>query len=122
MKTTSIRLSMVRKVLAEKNWTEWKRTIDIEEFGFNFFEKNKPFVWGVNWAAIGTASPEETMKFASDLQEAAMIAEKLTKFEIIEDYSLEEKMITKENYQEQLESLKENFNDDDYLLNFLTVE
>lgn len=47
-----------------------------------------PILYGVNWAALGTQSTEDTKKFAENLMKATKIAEELNKLELVIDYEM----------------------------------
>lgn len=65
----------------------------------------EPMKFGVNWAALGTTAPEESMEYARDLTIAAHIAFVLTNAQIEVDYS-EEVSLTEDEYAECLEIME----------------
>ncbi len=81
------------------------------ETGIKVYDMNgchfgkEPMKFGVNWAALGTTAPEETLKYANSLAIASSIASVLTNAQIEVDYS-EEVSLTEDEYAEYLEIIE----------------
>ena len=76
---------------------------------------DEPMVWGVNWYAIGTATPEDTIEFARQITKASEFAKKLTELELVVDHELEDEIITDNDaYEAERDRLEEMFDNEDY--------
>ena len=54
--------------------------------------------FGINWAAIGTVSPEKTIRFAEELIIASMYVDKVNSLNLVIDYKKEDNIETKEQF------------------------
>lgn len=74
-----------------------------KDIHFNIYDVNSIFdehiEFGINWAAIGTVSPEETAKFANSLLEASKVVERVNSLNLILDLDLESEIKTKEQFE-----------------------
>lgn len=62
--------------------------VQIIRINSGFREMNDPAIFGVNWSALGTKTPEETESFAYELQQAAEVAKALTDMKLVCDRSM----------------------------------
>lgn len=79
-------LSLIKEAVREAAYKN-NMHIELSDTG-DIFSRDKAF--GVNWAAIGTVSPEETIKMAGDLLIMANIAKGLNALELHEIWKLGE--------------------------------
>lgn len=55
-------------------------SITIYEMNSSFNDKN--LSWGVNWSALGTQNPQDTLNFAEELKDAAAMAKALNDMDL----------------------------------------
>lgn len=88
MKVTTNEMRAIRSALNIWNFTNGVRVETMNDI--EAFRGNIPFEYGVNWACMGTKSPEETVEYVKVMTKAAQIANALNKLELIEDDDMEE--------------------------------
>ena len=72
--------------------------IRISNDGGSLMQRSRVRRFGVNWAALGTVTPEEARHYGSSLTIAASLAEALNRMELVVDYT-EDDSCTAEEYE-----------------------
>lgn len=66
---------------------------------------DKDFHLGVNWAALGTEDPEETIRFATELAEIAKVVGRINDLNLIEESGIENEIKSEDDYDKVYEGL-----------------
>lgn len=98
------RLDVLKSVLNDlnrrKNWS-----CEVSRKSGCVFD-DKPIVWGVNWAAIGTVSIEETREFISQLNIVMLLTDMLNRLEIVIDYDTKDsRIVDRESFEKAFNTL-----------------
>ena len=92
---------------------EDKRNFTFYTVGESVFNKENVLNLGINWSALGTVSPDETIGFAGGLIYGAVFANKVKSLGIVYRYGDEEE-ISKETYDEEYAMLHNAVGKNDY--------
>jgi len=75
----------------------------------------RPFKLRLNWEALGSLSPEETIKFTRELQTAALFAQRINSSDFYYK-TTGEKLLSEEGFNSILEKLRKTIQEEDYAL------
>ncbi len=98
------KVDMITSVFSKLKYTDETRCYDVytvRQFG------KKDLVFGINWSACGTRTPEETKAFAEHLIKASKFIDTLNSINGMMEYFDEPLYTSKEDYKETEEELTE---------------
>lgn len=95
---------VIEVALARKYRTHWDNHFEIYEVESWRWNDDHKLVYGINWAAIGTATTEETVKFANGLLEVSKIVDRINSLELVVDREMTDNLDTKEAFNNAVES------------------
>lgn len=86
-------------------WDNEDICFDICELdGTWYFRDDHKLVLGINWAAIGTKSAEETVKFANSLIEVSKVIDRINALDLVVDREKKDNLDTKEAFNNAVEN------------------
>lgn len=107
MKKISLNQKDVIITALSRKYNRWSN----DDINFEIYEI-EPWYWrddyklvlGINWAAIGTVSTEQTIKFANSLIDVCKVVDRINAEEFVIDKDLEDDLDTKEAFNNAVES------------------
>ena len=102
----------IMTALQEKynKWYNPDVNFDIYELdGTWAFREDHRLVLGINWAAIGTVSPGDTVKFAKSLIAVSKVVDRINSLGLAVDPDLEDHLETKEQFDAAVKEFKRKY-------------
>lgn len=101
MKIKKTKMDALRYALGVKgNESGWLHIFTVSGDRYEDRKTGKPLVWGVNWAACGTCTVEETFKFMESLKQATEICNCINALELQDTTLPDDKEYTLDEYKD----------------------
>lgn len=112
MKKISLnQLDVIITALSRK-YNRWSnKDIDFEIYEIESWHcrDDHKLVLGVNWAAIGTVSTEQTIKFANSLIDVCKVVDRINEEEFVIDRNLDDDLDTREKFNEAVKQFTDKY-------------